>query len=129
MASGWSIALRPLMTIKTSPPSGSRRRIAYIATTRETTTIDSVAEDAHLFVIPAAGGGGRELATEQDRRVRDPQWSPDGRSIVYLASDRGTTTIFKTASDGGRVSRFSLFTLNGEMAGAFDPQESSSQPF
>ena len=105
------------------------KSIAYIATTRETTTIDSVAEDTHLFVIPAAGGGGKELATDQDRRVRDPQWSPDGRSIVYLANDRGYTTLFKTGSDGGPVSRFSLFTLNGEMAGAFDPQESSSQPF
>src|SRR5690349_13886323 len=83
------------------------KSIAYVATTRETTTIDSIAEDAHLFVIPAAGGGGKELATEQDRRVRDPQWSPDGRSILYLASDRGSTTIFKTASDGGRASRFS----------------------
>ena len=105
------------------------KSIAYIATTRETTTIDSVAEDTHLFVIPAAGGGGKELATDQDRRVRDPQWSPDGRSIVYLANDRGYTTLFKTGGDGGHVSRFSLFTLNGEMAGAFDPQESSSQPF
>lgn len=98
------------------------KSIAYIATTRETTTIDSVAEDAHLFVIPAAGGGGKELATEQDRRVREPQWSPDGRSILYLASDHGYTTIFKTASDGGHASRFSLFMLDGQMAGSFDPQ-------
>ena len=109
------------------------KSIAYVATTRETTTIDSVAEDTHLFVIPAAGGGGKELATDQDRRVRDPQWSPDGRSIVYLANDRGYTTLFKTGNDGGRVSRFSLFMLDGEMAGAFDPQESrsntESQPF
>jgi len=107
------------------------RSIAYVATTRETTTIDSVAEDTHLFVIPAAGGGGKELATEQDRRVRDPQWSPDGRSILYLANDRGYTTLFKTGSDGGRVSRFSLFVLDGQMAGAFDPQEplTLAQPF
>ena len=109
------------------------KSIAYVATTRETTTIDSVAEDAHLFVIPAAGGGGKQLATEQDRRVRDPQWSPDGRSILYLAGDRGYTTIFKTSSDGGRVSRFSLFALDGQMGGAFDPQrdppDTGQQPF
>ena len=100
------------------------KSIAYTATKRDVTTIDSVAEDTHLWVIPAAGGAGRELATEQDRRVRDPRWSPDGRSIIYLAGDRGYTTIFKTGIDGGKVSRFSFFVLDGQLAGAFDNQDS-----
>jgi dipeptidyl aminopeptidase/acylaminoacyl peptidase len=99
------------------------KSIAYTATTRETTTIDSVAEDTHLRIIPAAGGSAKELATDQDRRVRDPHWSPDGRSIVYLAGDHGYTTIFKTGIDGGRVSRFSLFTIDGQVGGAFDSQD------
>ena len=99
------------------------RSIAYIATRREITTIDSVAEDAHLWVIPAAGGAGRELGGDQDRRVRDPRWSPDGRSIVYIAGDRGYTTLFKTNVDGGRVSRFSLYMLDGLVAGGFENQE------
>ena len=99
------------------------KSIAYTATMRDVTTIDSVAEDTHLWVIPASGGAGKELAAEQDRRVRNPHWSPDGRSIIYLAGDRGYTTLFKTAIDGGRVSRFSLFTLDGQMAGAFDTQD------
>src|SRR6185295_8150649 len=83
------------------------KMIAYTATRRDVTTIDSVAEDAHVWVINAAGGAGRELTAEQDRRARDPRWSPDGRSILYLAGDRGYTTIFKVGADGGRVSRFS----------------------
>ena len=103
------------------------RTIAYAATTRDVTTIDSIAEDTHLWVIPAAGGSGRQVATEQDRRVRDPQWSPDGRSLVYLAGDRGYTTIFKTSVDGGRVSRLSLFGMDGQLAGAFDNQDSKSR--
>ena len=100
------------------------KSIAYTATARDITTIDSVAEDAHLWVIPASGGAGKDLTTEQDRRVRDPRWSPDGRSILYLAGDRGYTTIFKVGSDGGKVSRFSLFVLDGQLAAGFDPQES-----
>ena len=103
------------------------KSIAYTATSREVTTIDSVAEDAHLYVIPASGGAGKELATDQDRRVRNPKWSPDGRSIMYLASDRGYTTIFRTSTDGGRVSRFSLFMLDGQVAGAFDNGESKQR--
>ena len=100
------------------------KSIAYTATKRDVTTIDSVAEDTHLWVIPATGGAGKELATEQDRRVRDPQWSPDGRSLMYLAGDRGYTTIFKTGIDGGRVGRFSLFMLDGQLGGGFDTQDS-----
>jgi dipeptidyl aminopeptidase/acylaminoacyl peptidase len=93
--------------------------IAYTATKRDVTTIDSVAEDAHVWVINAAGGAGRELTAEQDRRARDPHWSPDGRSILYLAGDRGYTTIFKVGADGGRVSRFSTFVLDDQLGGGF----------
>ena len=100
------------------------KSIAYTATTRDVTTIDSVAEDTHLWVIPASGGKGKDLTTEQDRRVRDPRWSPDGRSILYLAGDRGYTTIFKTGIDGGKASRFSLFVLDEQLAGSFDQKES-----
>ena len=100
------------------------KSIAYTATKRDVTTIDSIAEDTHLWVIAATGGAGKELATEQDRRVHDPQWAPDGRSIMYLAGDRGFTTIFKTGIDGGKVSRFSLFGLDGQLGGAFDNQDS-----
>ncbi|MCA1576526.1 MAG: S9 family peptidase [Acidobacteria bacterium] len=98
--------------------------IAYTATRRDITTIDSVAEDAHLWVIPAAGGAGKELATDQDRRVRDPRWGSDSRTIFYLAGDRGYTTIFKTTIDGGRASRFSVFVRDHQLAGGFDLGES-----
>src|SRR5215213_774167 len=100
------------------------KSIAYTSTSRDITTIDSIAEDTHLYVIPATGGGGKELATEQDRRVRNPQWSPDGRSLLSLASNRGYTTIFRTGVDGGRISRFSLFILDGQLGGGFDSQDS-----
>src|ERR1041385_2899108 len=103
------------------------KSIAYAATSRDITTIDSVAEDTHLYVIPAAGGQVKELATDQDRRVRNPYWSPDGRSIMYLANDRGYTTIFRTGVDGGKVSRFSLFILDGQLGGAFDNGDSKQR--
>ena len=103
------------------------KSIAYTATAREVTTIDSVAEDAHLYVIPAAGGAGKELTTDQDRRVRNPYWSADGRSIMYLAGDRGYTTIFRTGVDGGKVNRYSLFMLDGQLGGAFDNGDSKQR--
>jgi Tol biopolymer transport system component len=42
--------------------------IAYTATQRDVTTIDSVAEDTHVWLISAAGSSRRELTSNQDRR-------------------------------------------------------------
>lgn len=78
------------------------QRIAYTATTRDLTTIDSVAEDTHVWVIDAEGGRGRELTAAHDRRARSPRWSPDSRSVLYLAGDYGTTRIFRAPLQGGR---------------------------
>jgi len=94
--------------------------IAYSATKRDVTTIDSVAEDTHPWVIAASGGAGRELAATLDRRVRSIRWSADSRSIYFLAGDKGYSTIFRTGMDGGKVSRFSLFVYQGELNGVFD---------
>ncbi len=87
--------------------------IAYTATKREVTTIDSVAEDTHVWIVPAAGGVARELTSEQDRRARSPEWSPDSHTILYLAGDRGTTSIFRVGIDGGRIDRFSPAYIDG----------------
>ena len=98
--------------------------IAYTATTRDLTTIDSVAEDTHVWVIAASGGAGKDLTNDQDRRARSPLWSADSRYLFFLAGDKGYATIFRTDVDGGRVSRFSLFHLDGELAGVFDLSDS-----
>ena len=80
--------------------------IAYTATKRDVTTIDSVAEDAHVWVVDARGGQGRELTEQQDHRARSPRWSPDGRSILYLANERGCSTVFYVSIDDGRHFQF-----------------------
>jgi dipeptidyl aminopeptidase/acylaminoacyl peptidase len=73
------------------------RSIAYTATRRDVTTIDSVAEDVHVWVVEAQGGAGRELTAAQDRRARNPQWSPDSQSIFFLAGDRGRALLFRVS--------------------------------
>jgi dipeptidyl aminopeptidase/acylaminoacyl peptidase len=94
------------------------RWIAYTATTREVTTIDSVAEDAHVWIIDAAAGRQRELTAEQDRRARAPQWSPDSNSILYLAGDHGRTNIYRVAVGAtARDTRIQTFTLWGDRDG------------
>jgi dipeptidyl aminopeptidase/acylaminoacyl peptidase len=82
--------------------------IAYTATRRDVTTIDSVAEDTHVWVIDADGGRGRELTAAQDRRARSPRWMPDSRSILFLAGDYGQTTIYRVGASGGKVQTYVL---------------------
>ncbi|MBI1760423.1 MAG: S9 family peptidase [Acidobacteria bacterium] len=74
--------------------------IAFTATKREVTTIDSVAEDTHLFLISTAGGEVRELNKEQDRRVYSIHWSHDGNLILFTASDHGKTLLFQATQLG-----------------------------
>jgi dipeptidyl aminopeptidase/acylaminoacyl peptidase len=77
--------------------------IAYSATKRDVTTIDSVAEDTHVWVTDAAGSSRRELSNTQDRRARNPRWSSDSQTILYLAFDHGCTTVFAVSLEGGNV--------------------------
>jgi dipeptidyl aminopeptidase/acylaminoacyl peptidase len=75
--------------------------IAYTATKRDVTTIDSVAEDTHVWVVDSGGGQGRELTDEQDRRARSPRWSPRNNGIYFLAGERGQTNIYFVGLSGG----------------------------
>lgn len=77
--------------------------IAYTATKRDVTTIDSVAEDTHVWVIDAGGGAGRELTAAQDRRARNPRWSSDSLSIFFLANDNGKSLIYSVNAGGGEA--------------------------
>ncbi len=85
------------MTPHVSPDG---RWIAYTATTRPITTIDSVAEDAHVWVIPIAGGQGRELNRALDRRSGAPDWMPDSHAVIYTFGDHGKTLLGRTTLDG-----------------------------
>jgi dipeptidyl aminopeptidase/acylaminoacyl peptidase len=96
------------------------RWIAYTATKREVTTIDSVAEDTHLWVTSASGDERREVSSELDRRVRSPRWDREGRRLFFLAGDSGNTTIYRVRVNGGKVDRLSLFTVAGELGARFD---------
>jgi dipeptidyl aminopeptidase/acylaminoacyl peptidase len=76
--------------------------IAYAATKRDVTTIDSVAEDTHVWMSDAAGSDRRELTVSFNRRARSPRWSGDGRSVFFLAGDRGRTLVYRVPVEGGK---------------------------
>jgi len=77
------------------------RWIAYTATTRKVTTIDSVAEDAHVFVVAMDGTRAEELNHALDRRSSAPEWTPDGLAVLYTAADHGKTVLYRVSVKGG----------------------------
>src|SRR5256714_7453982 len=77
--------------------------IAYTATKRYVTTIDSVAEDTHVWIASASGDTRRELTASQDRRARSPHWRSDSRSLYFSANDRGQTLVYEVDIDKGKV--------------------------
>ena len=55
-----------------------------------------------LSVVDIDGGNGRTIVN--DPTASDPQWSPDGRTIAYIASDTGGSSVrqvFTVDPDGG----------------------------
>ena len=95
--------------------------IAYTATRREVTTIDSVAEDRHIWVTDPAGQLRRELSAALDRRATNPRWLKDSRRIIFMAGDSGSTFLYSVDPSGGGSKRVFPVLLRRD-----DPPELSS---
>src|SRR5207248_8556913 len=77
--------------------------IAYTATKRDVTTIDSVAEDAHVWITSVSGDNRRELTANLDRRARSLRWRSDSQAVYFSANDRGQSLVYETELDQGKV--------------------------
>src|SRR6266446_4412333 len=77
--------------------------IAYTATKRDVTTIDSIAEDAHVWITSVSGDNRRELTANLDRRARALRWRSDSQAVYFSANDRGQSLVYETELDQGKV--------------------------
>jgi dipeptidyl aminopeptidase/acylaminoacyl peptidase len=59
----------------------------------------------HLAVIPAGGGDAKVLTQSFDRVIIDPHFSPDGKSIYFIADDDGTQNLCSIPAAGGEITR------------------------
>jgi dipeptidyl aminopeptidase/acylaminoacyl peptidase len=112
--------------------------IAYVAGTRALTTRESSAEDTHVWVVPAAGGTGREMAAAQDRRASSVEWAPDSGRLYFVVEDHGSRNLYRIAPDGagldtvigdpGNVADFAI-GRNGLLAYAFSSSRAPAELF
>lgn len=74
--------------------------------------------DDDLWIVPAGGGDVQPITSAFDRSVTDaamsdiyaasvtqPVWTPDGEALLFLASDQGSTHIYRVSASGGEVTR------------------------
>jgi acylaminoacyl-peptidase len=52
------------------------------------------------YVVPFAGGAARELSPTLDRDVEQPRWAPDGKSLYFLHTSLGETSVARLGLDG-----------------------------
>ena len=71
-------------------PDGSQ--IAYLATTRDVTTIDSVAEDAHVWVISIKEGEISTSSIGSDVRVNSVRWT-EPKQLIFSYGNAGKTML------------------------------------
>lgn len=64
-----------------------------------------------LFVVPSAGGTGREVGFELDRDITGAAWMPDGKSLL-LAGNDGTHVAYWMQPVAGKVKRVDVGSLN-----------------
>ncbi len=69
---------------------------------------EGVAKNPHLMLVPARGGTPRSLSASTDRPVagwpfslgQAISWTPNSRSVCFLAADRGTVAIYRAGLRG-----------------------------
>src|SRR5882672_4502882 len=59
----------------------------------------------HIAVSPAAGGEAKVLTLALDRVSITPRFSPDGKSIYFIADDDGTQNLCRVPAAGGEITR------------------------
>lgn len=77
------------------------RRLAWLSMERDGYESD----ENRLFVMDLATGTQTFLTQGLDRDVASFVWSGDGRTLYFIASDRGTTPIHAVPARGGAVTR------------------------
>ena len=75
----------------------------------------------HLYLMDADGSNGKALTPNFDRDVRAPEFSWDGKTIYFLADDRGSTHLYSIPVEGGEPKQLTtgMYQLGGGRAGDF----------
>jgi dipeptidyl aminopeptidase/acylaminoacyl peptidase len=78
------------------------KMIAYRATKRGLTDLETNMEDTHVWEMNADGSNRREVGSVLDDRQGAPIWSADGQWLFFTVQERGSNHLYRLAVNGGR---------------------------
>jgi dipeptidyl aminopeptidase/acylaminoacyl peptidase len=77
------------------------RTIAYQATRRGITDLETAMEDTHVWVVSADGTNRREIGASIDNRQGAPEWTGDGAAVYTTVQERGHVRLYRLSTTGG----------------------------
>ena len=77
------------------------KMLAFQATKRGLTDRETTMEDTHTWVVNADGASRREIGTI-DNRQGPPEWTPDGRALLFTVQERGSVHLYRQPIAGGK---------------------------
>jgi dipeptidyl aminopeptidase/acylaminoacyl peptidase len=81
-------------------PDGS-----WVVAVRNRRGTPELAPDNTLWLVPLAGGEGRDLTPDLDLWPHTPTWSADSRSVYFTADELGHSPVFAVDVATGKVTR------------------------
>ena len=78
--------------------------IAYSSSDR----VNSSADQMDVKVIAVGGGQPRNLTADLDYSIGNIEWSKDGRTIYFIATEGLTSKLYKVAASGGKPTQVSF---------------------
>lgn len=77
------------------------RTIAYQATRRGITDLETTMEDTHVWLVNADGTNRRDLGASVDNRQGAPEWAADGASVFMTVQEHGNVRLYRLGVSGG----------------------------
>ncbi|HZQ92795.1 MAG TPA: S9 family peptidase [Terriglobales bacterium] len=78
------------------------KMIAYRATKRGLTDLETNMEDTHVWVMNADGTGRREIGAAINNRQGAPAWTGDGAALLFTVQERGSNHLYRLPVAGGK---------------------------
>jgi dipeptidyl aminopeptidase/acylaminoacyl peptidase len=92
----------------------------WVACVRQLRSTTEAPPDKTLWLVPLAGGAGRDLTPDLDLWPTGPQWSPDGGTLYFVADELGLAPVFALDVETGDLRRLAADAAYTDLSPAPD---------